>query len=234
MRKQTKLLPPKIFFLWNQSVNQPFTQATFRLSVYRAHCFLTLFFAFPLVNKHAHLRSRRFIFLNQERSAPATVGPAQLATLVNDGYLSASATLARETRVALAPPLFPPLYSPVNFGVELPMDPILRFAIAVAAADEPGSNLPVEFRISAVTDKGEKNVFHEALGRQSSNQWLDREVRLTPWAGAQIRLIFEALALFPTGESRDISPLWGNPLVTSIDGRNERPNNFHGLLPQPY
>ncbi len=165
------------------------------------------------------------IFLvEQVRSSPATFDPAQLPSLREEGYVAASITLDSETRVCLVPTFG----SPLGFDVEIPSDPVLRFAVAVATPDASRFNGPVGFRISVETEAGKEDIFSENIGPLRANQWIDQAVPLTHWAGEFVRLTFQANPLsedeprpsFP----EDVFPLWGNPVVASSVQNSERPN----------
>jgi len=137
--------------------------------------------------------------------------------------LSTSITMADETRRSLVPPI----PSRLAFDVEVPVDPVLRFAIGVFTFDKPGLAAAVEFNLYLDAGSGEEEVFAGVLGRARPNLWFDREVDLSQWQGARVRLIFETKQKGETGEAsgeRRALALWGNPVLSSRSDRSEHPN----------
>ncbi len=127
--------------------------------------------------------------------------------------LSTSITMADETRRSLVPPI----PSRLAFDVEVPVDPVLRFAIGVFPFDEPDLAAAVEFNLYLDAGNGEEEVFAGAV-RARPNLWFDREVDLSRWQGAQVRLIFETKQKGETVEAsgdRRVLALWGNPVLSS-------------------
>jgi len=135
----------------------------------------------------------------------------------------APVTLGDETRRGFATTLT----SDLTFAVDVPSQPSLRLAVAVATLDNEHWT-PIRFRI--VADRGEQEsvVFTETVARRDRNRWLSREIDLSPWSGAPIRLTLEtrapASAQSATASSMEtLVPLWGNPVLVSADCCRERP-----------
>ncbi len=137
--------------------------------------------------------------------------------------LSTSITMADETRRSLVPPI----PSRLEFDVEVPVDPVLRFAIGVFTFGEPGLAAAVEFNLQLDAGGNQEEVFAGVVGRARPNLWLDHEVELSRWQGEKVRLIFETKRKGETGESSGERPalaLWGKPVLSSRSERSERPN----------
>ncbi|MCP5118636.1 MAG: hypothetical protein GY953_48100, partial [bacterium] len=66
-------------------------------------------------------------------TAPGTFTRSDLVELRDKGLLSTSVTLGEVTRRSLTPSL----PAKLTFAVELPSDPVLRFALAVATLGKP-------------------------------------------------------------------------------------------------
>ncbi len=146
---------------------------------------------------------------------------ASLPSLREEGYLSAPVTLDDDTRICLTPPLS----SRLSFAVELPPDPVIRFAIATSTLSRPRFRSPVLFKLLLQDEDGQETVFREAMVRRQRNRWLDREVDLDRWAGSKVRLTFETNLLAPDEEPSDgeeeLFPLWANPVLSGGDGRGK-------------
>ena len=135
----------------------------------------------------------------------------------------APVTLGDETRRGFATALA----SDLTFAVDVPSQPSLRLAIAVATLDNEHWS-PIRFRILADTGENESVVFAETVARRDRNRWLSREIDLGPWSGSPIRLTLEtrarASAESATATSSEtLVPLWGNPGLVSADCCSERP-----------
>ena len=124
----------------------------------------------------------------------------------------------------------PPMPSALSFEVDVPVDPVLRFAIAVSTVGQPGMPVPVEFRVRV--DDGssapgeEELVFDGVVRRREPNVWLDQEVDLTAWSSSRIRLIFETESskAAERGAHLTLLPHWGNPVLSSRSQAVDRPN----------
>jgi len=134
----------------------------------------------------------------------------------------APVTLEDETRRGFASTLS----SDLSVAVDVPRQPRLRFAIAVATLDNEHWS-PIRFRILANTGEEESVVFAETVARRDRNRWLSQEIDLGPWADSTVRLTFEtrarAAASTDATETQTLVTLWGNPVLVSADCCEERP-----------
>ena len=131
-------------------------------------------------------------------------------------------TFGYETRRALAPPL----PSRITFEVQVPTDPVLRFAIAASTMGRPTLLAPVEFRLLVDSGNNKELVFTETVRRSQPNRWFTREADLSPWAGSRVHLSFETRV--GTGGVRSarhhILPLWANPVLANRSRIATKPN----------
>lgn len=168
-----------------------------------------------------------FFFADHVYSSPATFNRADLPALRDDAILSARVTLRDETRLSLVPPLTGRL----SFALEIPSQPILRFAIATATLAKPRFRSPVEFTLILQSDGHPETLFQERVSRPQRNRWLDREVDLGSWVGTNARLTFEARIVDTeernASDPQELFPLWGSPVLSS---GVEHPNNEKLIL----
>ena len=132
-------------------------------------------------------------------------------------------TLGDETRRGFATTL----PSELTFAVDVPFQPNLRLAIAVATLDNEHWS-PIRFRIVADTGGDKSIVFTETIERRDRNRWLSREIDLGPWSGSPIRLTLETRVRAPAesaarSSTETLVPLWGNPVLVGADCCSERP-----------
>ena len=144
-----------------------------------------------------------------------------LPFLGEEGALSATVSLGNETRRALAPAN----PSRITLTAEIPDNPVLDFATAVATLGKPTGGFPLEFRVSLNAGQGEKIVFQKLLTRARRNRWIDRRVDLSPWSGQRAQITFEVSSASPD-PAQDLFPLWGNPVVSDTERSRERPPIF--------
>ncbi len=165
-----------------------------------------------------------FFFVEHVRSSEDTFKRADLSSLRDEGYLAAPVTVRADTRISLTPPL----PSRLDFTVDLPSDPVIRFAIATATRRKLGDRSPVVFRILLKDENRRETVFREVVRPRRRNQWLDREVRLDSWLGSTIRLTFETKLLDSesgtSAERGELFPLWANPVLASFSGGGNASN----------
>lgn len=154
-------------------------------------------------------------FVEHVRSSEDTFKRVDLASLRGEGYLAAPVTVRADTRVSLTPPL----PSRLDFTVDLPLEPVVRFSIATATPRKLGDDVPVVFRILLRDEGGQEIVFREVVKPRRRNRWLDREVRLDAWAESTVRLTFEAKLLdsqkLSPADVGEVFPLWANPVLAS-------------------
>jgi arylsulfatase A-like enzyme len=165
-----------------------------------------------------------FFFVDHVSKSTTTFERGDLRSLRDEDALSAPVTLKADTRICLAPPLA----SRLDFTVDLPSHPVLRFGIASATSSRPGNRSPVVFRLLLRDGDRQKTVFREVVPFRLRNRWLNREVELDSPAGSQVRLTFEAKLLNPgeetSGDSGEFFPLWANPVLTSRRDDNNASN----------
>lgn len=163
-----------------------------------------------------------FFFVDQVPVAPGSFQRGDLPQLREQGFFSSSVILANETRRALTPSL----PAKLTFAVEIPPRPVLQFAIAMATLGRPEQRSLAKFRITVNAGEGDRTCFEQTLLRHQRNQWLEREVDLTPWAGSKAQISFEVTKEDRSSESGEeaLFPLWGNPVLNGGDGHNRRAN----------
>jgi arylsulfatase len=150
-------------------------------------------------------------FLDHVRGSTATLTRADLATFRAEEYQAVRVTLRDETRASLFAS-----QTPSSFAVEVPANGVLRFAIAAATLTSPKFRMPIDFTITIQTVDKREVVFRESIARANRNRWLDREVDLAAWAGAEAQITFTTDV--PADEP-DLFPLWANPVLASADDR---------------
>ena len=184
--------------------------------------FLLLVFSFGCLPSSDN--NAAFFFTDHVGRAEADYDRDRFLSVRKDGLLSAPITLQAETRISLTPPL----PSRLSFTVQLPQQPILRYAIAVKTLGDPDDWAAVEFRLSVTGGAEMRTVFVEGVDRSRPNRWMDRQVDLAPWSGQNVRLTFETKLRPPAnrdpGTLERILPLWGNPVLVGAKRAGERPN----------
>ena len=156
--------------------------------------------------------------------AESSYDESQFHSVREDATLSSRIILDGESRLSLTPPVS----SRFAFDVRVPETPVLRFAIGASPLDEPGHWPPIEFQVSVDAGSSEEVLFVERLNRHQANQWLDREVDLSPWEGRMLRVVLETgvpgTARRARRAARRVMPVWGNPVLSSRKRRGRRPN----------
>lgn len=138
------------------------------------------------------------------------------------GVLSDVITFRGETRRAMPVP-FP---SRITFDVTLPPNAVLRFAVGASTMEQPTLLVPIEFRVTIDAGDGEERVFAETVRRSQPNRWFPREVDLSRWEDALVRLSLETVRVVderPVAEQH-VLPLWGNPMLVDRHASLTRPN----------
>jgi hypothetical protein len=147
--------------------------------------------------------------LVQDLSAEISAPDGAYAVFVDERSDRGVVRLGEDSRPSLTPP-FP---ASVRFTVALPESPLLAFAPALVARQEV-RRAAVEFVIKVGADA----VYEEFFDFEDANQWNDREVDLSEWAGQEIVLTLETRALGGrTGKlwADRLQTVWGNPVVVS-------------------
>ena len=153
-----------------------------------------------------------FFFVDQLARKAGTYARADLPNLHLQGDISTAITIADETRRALAPPS----PSRLTFAVDLPPNPVLRFAIAAATlGGRPTQRSLLEFRIFADVGRGEELCFSRTIERPKRNRWLDHQVDLGQWSGRKVQLTFDVRPTEQTVSNDVVFPIWGNPVLES-------------------
>jgi hypothetical protein len=120
------------------------------------------------------------------------------------------------------PSLTPPFPASVHFRLTLPDSAFLAFAPGIVARQEV-RRAGVEFVVRVDTEV----VFEEYFDFEDANQWHDREVDLSEWAGREVALTLETRALGGrTGKlwADRLQTVWGDPRIVS-----NRPGSFRAL-----
>jgi len=117
--------------------------------------------------------------------------------------------LSEDSRFSLTPP-FP---ASLRFQLTLPDAPFLSFAPALVARQEV-RRAGVEFVVRVDSEV----VFEEYFDFEDANQWHDREVDLSEWAGREVSLTLETRAIGGrTGKlwADRLQTVWGDPVIVS-------------------
>ena len=157
---------------------------------------------------------RPVFFVARADQAETAFDEAQFRSFRKDGSLSASITLDGDTRQAL----IPPLPARIAFDVDVPSEPLLRFAIGASTMGAPVLGAAVEFRLTVSTGGEPETVFIDTVKRATPNEWLEREADLSRWAGTRVRLTFETRGR----SASSILPLWGNPVLSNRSAATPR------------
>lgn len=160
-------------------------------------------------------------FVDQLERKGGSFARADLPTLHREGGgLSTSFTMADETRRAL----IPSSPSRLTFAVDIPPDPVLRFAIAAATlGGRPAARSLLDFRILVDTGFGEEICFSDTVERSRRNRWLDQDVDLSQWSGTKAQLTFEVRPPDGVGTNDVVFPIWGNPVLETQKGATGQP-----------
>jgi hypothetical protein len=145
----------------------------------------------------------------QDLSAEVSAPEGVYAGFLDDTSDRGVVRLAEDSRPSLTPP-FP---ASVRFRVQLPDSPFLAFAPALIARQEV-RRAGVEFVVKVGADA----VYEEYFDFEDANQWNEREIDLSAWAGQEIVLTLETRALGGrTGKlwADRLQTVWGNPVVVS-------------------
>lgn len=152
--------------------------------------------------------------------AAAPVGPHRLAEALEAGRRVGHVVLEDETR----PALLMRVPSQLSFSVEVPVNAILRFAFAGVALAAEGPPPEVRFTVSFQSE-GEPEPIFEGRLKGRLGIWLDRSASLDQWAGTRGSLIFETAVAEPrTDRAVGMVGVWGNPVLASRSGEDERPD----------
>jgi hypothetical protein len=151
--------------------------------------------------------------------AESDYADARYATFLSDPSDRGLVRLSEDSRPSLTPP-FP---ARLRFTLTLPDSAFLTFSPALVARQEV-RRAGVEFVIRVDTEV----VYEEYFDFEDANQWQDREVDLSPWAGREVSLTLETRAVSGrTGKlwADRLQTVWGNPVIVS-----DRPGSLRALV----
>jgi len=154
---------------------------------------------------------------------PAAFEQVQISSDFRSSQLVSAVTLGADTRRTLGPPLT----SRLEFDVDVPQNPVLRFSIAAHAFEAEILPDPVVFRVRVETTGADEEIWSETLGRVQASTWVDHEVDLARWSEASVRIVLETergKRRVENSSEAPIVPLWANPVVTNKQATYERPN----------
>ena len=120
------------------------------------------------------------------------------------------------------PSLTPPFPGSLRFALTLPDAAFLSFAPALVARQEV-RRAGVEFVVRVDTEV----VYQEFFDFEDANQWHDREVDLSEWAGREVALTLETRALGGRpGKlwANRLQTVWGDPVIVS-----NQPGSLRGI-----
>jgi hypothetical protein len=156
--------------------------------------------------------------LVQDLPAEASSPEGRYASFLEQPSDRGLVRLSEDSRPSLTPP-FP---ASLRFELTLPDAPFLEFAPAIVARQEV-RRAGVEFVVRVDTEV----VFEEYFDFEDTNQWHDREVDLSEWAGREVALTLETRALGGrTGKlwADRLQTVWGDPVIVS-----NRPGSLRSL-----
>ena len=157
--------------------------------------------------------------LVQDLQAEASSPEGRYASFLDQPSDRGLVRLSDDSRPSLTPP-FP---ASLRFELTLPQAPFLEFAPALVARQEV-RRAGVEFVVSVDTEV----VFEEYFDFEDANQWHDREVDLSEWAGREVSLTLETRALGGrTGKlwADRLQTVWGDPVIVS-----NRPGSLRSIV----
>jgi hypothetical protein len=147
--------------------------------------------------------------LVQDLEAEASSPEGRYASFIDDRSARGLIRLSEDSRLSLTPP-FP---ASLRFHLTLPDAAFLSFSPALVARQEV-RRAAVEFVVRVDNEV----VYEEFFDFEDANQWHDREVDLSEWAGREVALTLETRALGGrTGKlwADRLQTVWGNPRVVS-------------------
>ena len=156
--------------------------------------------------------------LVQDLEAEPDYAEGRYASFVAEPSDRGLVRLSEDSRPSLTPP-FP---ASLRFTLTLPDAAFLSFAPALVARQEV-RRAGVEFVIRVDTEA----VYEEFFDFEDANQWHDREVDLSEWAGREVSLTLETRALGGrTGKlwADRLQTVWGDPVIDS-----NRPGTLRSL-----
>jgi hypothetical protein len=111
--------------------------------------------------------------------------------------------------------LTPPFPSTMSFEVQVPEAGFLVFSPALITVQSV-RRARVEFRITVQAEGETASVFSEVFRANRANQWHDRQIDLSQWAGERVLLVLETRAVPPRGNvlwADRVQTAWGEPLL---------------------
>jgi hypothetical protein len=154
----------------------------------------------------------------QDLEAEPDYAEGRYASFVTEPSDRGLVRLSEDSRPALTPP-FP---ASLRFTLTLPDAAFLSFAPALVARQEV-RRAGVEFVVRVETEV----AYEEFFDFEDANQWHDREVDLSEWAGREVSLTLETRALGGrTGKlwADRLQTVWGDPVIVS-----NRPGTLRSL-----
>jgi arylsulfatase A-like enzyme len=136
-----------------------------------------------------------------------------------DGQLASQVTMEGRTLLSLTPPV----PSSIEFDVDVPKDPVLRFAIGAPSLGDDALPSSVELQVLVEEKSDAQVIFSGLLRRRAFDRWQDYEVDLTPWAGKSVRLRLSSRSKSTGGPASAALVSWGDPVVSDRTGVVERP-----------
>ncbi len=152
-------------------------------------------------------------------AARAAYDEVAFRSIRKDGQLAGQVTMEGRTLLSLTPPV----PSAIEFDVDVPQDPVLRFSIGAPSLGEETLPSSVELQVEVEREGDPVLVFSGLLRRHAANRWQDHEVDLTPWAGKSVRL--KLRSRFKAAGSPEGAALvaWGDPVVSDRKRASNRP-----------
>ncbi len=169
--------------------------------------------------KTAERRDSALSLAREVESARAEYDGVAFKSIRNDGRLADQVTMEGRTLYSLTPPV----PSSIDFDIDVPGDPVLRFSTGAPSLGDEKLRSSIEFEVTVEDEGASSVVFSDLLRRRAPNQWRDHEVDLTPWAGKNITLRLANRFSQERGGARAALASWGDPVVADRKAKSDRP-----------
>jgi arylsulfatase A-like enzyme len=152
-------------------------------------------------------------------SARAELDPIAFRSVRKDGQLAGPITMASRTLHSVTPPV----PSSIEFDLDLPPDPVLRFSTGAPSLGDEALRSSIRFEVAVDGGSGPEVVFSDVLRRRALDQWRDHEVDLARWAGKRVAIRLATRFDPERDAARAAVVAWGDPVVSDRKGAPGRP-----------
>jgi arylsulfatase A-like enzyme len=169
--------------------------------------------------KTAGQRASARALAREVESARAEYDAVAFRSMRKDGRLADQVTMEGRTLYSITPPV----PSSIDFDVDLPAEPVLRFSTGAPSLGDEKLRSSIEFRVEVKNGSESSLIFSDRLRRRSANQWRDHEVDLTPWAGKNVTLRLSSRFGQERAVARAALASWGDPVVSERRAKSDHP-----------